>query len=223
MLLSQPEVLVLTYTQAMLAALLFRPEPRRMLIVGLGGGSLAKFLLRHFPDSEVEAVECRREVIRVARDYFALPQDPRLKVHAASALQYLQEKTDACFDLIFVDVFDAEGMDRELEESAFFRQCRNRLSDQGVVSANLWASRPLACRHHLKALRRAFAGQVLELPAPACGNLIALGMARPYPARDLSLLKGEANHLAERIGIDFPDLLARLRRRNRSLLRRLLG
>ena len=70
---SDPAYLDLSYTQAMMGALLLNPVPRRVLIVGLGGGSLVKFLLHHFPRCQIDVVEYRQDVIDVAHQFFGLP------------------------------------------------------------------------------------------------------------------------------------------------------
>lgn len=221
MLLCNPQVLTLSYTQAMTTSLLFQPRPRSVLTIGLGGGSLAKFFHHHFPACQVLAVESRAAVVDIARDFFELPQDERMRVYTGSALQYLEQSANELFDLIFVDIFTATGMDAELEETGFFERCRERLAEGGVLVANLWATRPGACRQHLKQLRSTFDSQVLELPAPDCGNLIALGLTRHFPVSRLTDLGDAAEALFHRFGIDYPDHLDSMRRRNRFLIRRL--
>jgi spermidine synthase len=223
MLLCNAAVLVLSYTQAMTAALLFQPAPRSVLLLGLGGGSLARFFHRHFPDCRVVAVENRAAVVGVARDYFELPSDERLELYTDSALGYLAQPAVETFDLIFVDIFSAAGMDEELEEKDFFPRCRSRLKPGGVLSVNLWSTRSHVCRQHLKALCRSFDDQVLELPLGDCGNLIVLGLSQHFPIKQLSTLKPAAEDLFQRFGIDYPEYLDRLRRRNRFRLRFLLG
>ena len=80
--LQTPHTLELTYTEAMMAALLLNPEPERVLIVGLGGGSLVKFILHHFPNCQIDVVEYRKDVVKVAHNYFQLPEnDSRLNIH----------------------------------------------------------------------------------------------------------------------------------------------
>lgn len=223
MLLGNPQVLVLSYTQAMTAALLFQPAPRRVLLLGLGGGSLACFFHHHFPDCQILAVEQRATVVDTARKFFALPNDARMRVITGSALAYLAPPPAELFDLILVDIFSATGMDRELEETAFFTQCRERLAPDGVLSANLWSTRPHVCRQHLKRLCQAFDDQVLELPVSDCGNLITLGLTRGFPVKRLGTLKVLAEELFQRLGIDYPTHVDRLRRRNRFRLRFLLS
>lgn len=223
MLLDNPQVLVLSYTQAMTAALLFQPAPRKVLLLGLGGGSLACFLYHHFPDCQILAVEQRATVVETAREFFAVPTDERLRIHTDSALDYLARTDGETFDLILVDLFSATGMDGELEEAAFFVRCRERLAPGGVLSVNLWASHPNVCRQHIKRLNQACDGQVLELALGDCGNLIALGLTQAFPVKRLSTLKTAAEALFQRFGIDYPGYLDRLRRRNRFRLRFLLG
>ena len=223
MLLCNPTVLVLSYTQAMTAALLFQPAPRSVLLLGLGGGSLARFIHQHFPVCRVVAVENRATVVDVARDFFELPADERLQLYTGSALRYLAQPVTETFDLVFVDIFSATGMDGELEDANFFPHCRSRLKPGGVLSVNLWSTRPNVCRQHIKGMCRSFDDQVLELPLANCGNLIALGLTRSCPVKQLRTLKPGAEDLFQRFGIDYPDYLDRLRRRNRFRLRFLLG
>ena len=70
-----PFALELEYTRGMLAFLLFQPDPRDIALIGLGGGSLAKYIHRHLPDSRLTALEINAEVVAAARSYFLLPQD----------------------------------------------------------------------------------------------------------------------------------------------------
>src|SRR5690606_33621541 len=71
----RPDALELSYTRAMMAFLLFVPPPRSALLVGLGGGSLAKFIHHSMPETRLHVVEIKREVVDVAHRYFALPRE----------------------------------------------------------------------------------------------------------------------------------------------------
>src|SRR5574343_50353 len=79
----KPDALELSYTREMMAGLLLRdaPWPARVLLIGLGAGSLAKFVHRHVPQAQVTVVEILPEVHAVASQFFRLPdEDERLRV-----------------------------------------------------------------------------------------------------------------------------------------------
>src|ERR687891_553574 len=86
--LARPNDLELSYTRSMMAFLLFVPAPKRALLIGLGGGSLAKFMFHRLPSVHVKAVEVRSQVVAIARNYFHVPADnPRLEVVVADGAE----------------------------------------------------------------------------------------------------------------------------------------
>jgi spermidine synthase len=81
---ARPNDLEVVYTRSMMAFLLFNAEPREVLMIGLGGGSLAKFVYHHLPQARTTAIEVNPQVVEIARQYFLLPQnDARLNVMVA--------------------------------------------------------------------------------------------------------------------------------------------
>src|SRR4030095_4756319 len=119
--LSQPDRLVLAYTQAMLSFLLFRPGPRSILMIGLGAGSLVRFLRHRIPDAHLTVVEINRDVIQVAYQFFKLPEDDaRLVVEAGDGFLYMH-RTSAQFDVIFVDGYDHRARPGKLDSLEFYR------------------------------------------------------------------------------------------------------
>lgn len=138
----QPTALLLEYTQVMVMSLLFSPQPRRALVVGLGGGALVKFLLRHCPGCRVDVVELRPAVVDVAHRFFDVPkQDPRLRVHTEDGAQFLVNaaaRTPRLYDLIFVDAFDAHGPATAVMSLDTLRACRQLVSLSGAVVLSDW-------------------------------------------------------------------------------------
>ena len=139
-----PHTLELTYTQAMMAALLLNPEPERVLIVGLGGGSLVKFILHHFPNCQIDVVEYRQDVLKVAYDYFQLPEnDSRVNVHIGDGYLFVQKcfcEGATPYDMVLVDAYDHTGMSTSVGIQAFFDACASLLTPDGVMSINLWGT-----------------------------------------------------------------------------------
>ncbi len=212
MYLDSPDELALAYTRAMMSVLLFVPSPRRVLLVGLGGGSFAKFFLRRFPACQVDVVERHAHVVKVAHSYFHLPETDRLTIHLDDAVHFLARRPPAGrYDIIMLDAFTAKGAPQGLLERPFFDDCRAWLADHGVLAANLWRGVRPSLRQTLRTLRRTFSGAVLELPVHGRGNLAVF--APPLLDRQqLSELEPRARHLQERTGIDLPAYLRQLRR-----------
>jgi spermidine synthase len=137
---ARPWSLELAYTREMMAGLLLRDLrkwPRSALLIGLGAGSLAKFIYRNFPDCRITIVEINPQVEFIARQYFKLPDDPqRLAVQIECGADYLQAGSRQ-FDMILSDGFDASGRPGMLDTPAFYQSCQARLSDDGLFCVNL--------------------------------------------------------------------------------------
>ena len=218
--LGDPLALVLSYTRAMTAGLLFVPQVRRALLIGLGGGSLAKFLLHHFPGCQLDVVEFRPQVHSVARQWFALPDDPRMSLHFGDGGEFMREADRDLhddYDLILVDAFEAMGIADSVCSSVFFDACRERLSDKGVMAINLWSRDRVGLDHILNYLADSFSGEMLRLPVGGKENVIALAGNLPGMKRRLKQLSDRAESLEHEMGVEFPVFLRTLRKSNRSL------
>ncbi|MFP6559177.1 fused MFS/spermidine synthase [Paraburkholderia sp. B3] len=166
MLRRDPCALALGYTRTMMGFLLFQPSPRRISMIGLGGGSLVRYCYRYLPATVIAAVEINPEVIAL-RDVFRLPPDDgRFSVVCADGADYVGEPGHRP-DVLLVDGFTAEGMPASLGTDEFYEDCRRRLSDDGVMVMNLVTDEP-GFHDYLRALRRVF-GRSLAL-APAQGS-----------------------------------------------------
>lgn len=215
--LHNPLHLTLAYTRAMMAALLFHPQPAHILLIGLGGGSLAKFLLHHFPLCHIDAVEQREAVYRLARGYFQLPDDPRLCVHIADAADFLAlpPSPPASYDLILLDAFTADGIADSTCGLSFFDACRLRLAADGVLATNLWAADHIALDAILHHLENVFADRVLRLPVNGKANLVTLATRTGNPRQVLRRLDERAHRLQAQLALEFPNFLKALRKNNR--------
>ena len=163
MLRRDPYALALGYTRTMMGFLLFQPFPRRISMIGLGGGSLAKYCYRHLPDTVIAVVEIDPQVIAL-RDRFHVPRDSeRFRVVCADGAQYVTVP-DYRPDVLLVDGFNADGLPAELGSKTFYEACRRRLSDNGVMVANLVTDEPDFHRY-LRSLREVFAGAVTLAPS----------------------------------------------------------
>lgn len=131
-----PDDLLLGYTQSMMGFLLLQPAPRRIGMIGLGGGSLAKFCYRHLPNVVIEAAEINPHVIAL-RDRFSIPRDDeRLHVHCIDGAEFVR-KASASFDILMVDGFDKDGQPDQLSSSSFYEDCFQALTPDGIMVVNL--------------------------------------------------------------------------------------
>lgn len=201
----EPARLALSYTQCMAVSLLFVPEPRSALVLGLGGGALVRFLLNGWADCRVDAVEKRSKIVEVARTYFGLPAGPRLRVLQGDAAEYLQASRRA-FDLVLVDLHDSRGMAPVTREADFFERCRRRLNPEGVLAANLWSGARGEGARMLDRLEEAFSGRVLHLPVAGKSNRVAFGLGADVPRLSPDAVQQRAEDLRRRHGVDIPAL-----------------
>jgi spermidine synthase len=216
MALHDPLRLQLSYTRAMLAPLLFQStEPHRVLIVGLGGGSLAKFFLQHFPTCRVDAVELRAAVAQVAHEHFHLPDTPRLHISLDDAASFMFGAANrfSQYQLILIDAFAPEGIAHSVCGLSFFEACRARLAEDGMLSVNLWSRDMVDLEDMLENVGDAMDQPVLRIPVPGKDNIIALS-GSPLTGRTRRPLSDRARTLAARYDIEFPELLKSLRKHN---------
>jgi len=130
-----PDKLVLGYTRAMMGFLLLQPSPARISMIGLGGGSLAKYCYRRLPKTKVVAIEIDPAVIALRDTFHIPPDDERLEVICADGAEYVRNR-DARPEVILVDGFLAGGMPAQLGTAGFYADCHARLADDGVLVAN---------------------------------------------------------------------------------------
>lgn len=212
--LAEPDRLELAYSRAMLTALIFTAAPQRVLLLGLGGGCLARFLLRHYPDCRIDAVERRADVPPIAHGYFGLPRDARLTVHIAEAFEYCEaaaRKLAAEYDLILVDAYDQRGMDESINAEEFFRACARLLRPPGALSMNLWGTHKASLKQSCQLLQASFSGRAFRLPVPNKGNVIGLGLGSALARLNLKDFMAQARTLEIQLGLELPYFLHNLR------------
>jgi spermidine synthase len=207
--LKDPHTLDLAYTRKMMAFLLFHPNPQRILLIGLGGGSLAKFCHRHLPRARVTAVEIDPTVIAM-RGQFGVAPDERLAIVQADAADYLPT-AQADTDVLLLDGFDRHGIAPSLGNPAFFDAARRRLRPHGLLVANLAGAEDV-WRPHLGMLRDAFDERIVLVRVGGGDNHIAFAFADPSFPPPWPLLEKTAQGLQRRHGLDYPDFLRKLKR-----------
>ncbi|WP_332674972.1 fused MFS/spermidine synthase [Aromatoleum sp.] len=208
----RPHALELAYTREMMSGLLLRDAeswPRNALVIGLGAASLVRFLHRHCPQTEMQVVEIAPAVVAAARQFFRLPdEDARFAIHVGDGAKYVEE-SDRPFDLVLVDGFDRNARAGKLDTAPFYQNVRSRLSDTGLMSANLFG-RSRGFRASVERILTAFDGRALAFPSCDSGNVVAFAAAGERISIPVSELRDRAQALKEKTGLDLRATVTRL-------------
>ena len=163
---SAPHKPVLEYISPMKYAV--ECYPGDCCLLGLGGGGLLHALQPKLPGFRLDAVEIDAEVIRVAQDYFMLPD---IKIIQQDANDYIEETTHP-YQHILVDLFDSNQSAMACYQPNFFQACYERLLPKGILAINV----ARACDHYpvYRRIRNIFQHNTLILPIPKTSNIIIL-------------------------------------------------
>ena len=173
------------YTRTMMGFLMLRPQPRAIGMIGLGGGSLAKFCWRYLPGSAVVAVEINARVIALRREFQVPDDDSRLQVIHGDGADWVRAARDS-LDVLLVDGFDSLGQSPQLCTPAFYEDCRRALRPDGVMVVNLHHDDPDFGRFASR-IHAVFAGQAMEVIARERSNCVVFacrGQAVPRESLD---------------------------------------
>lgn len=172
-----PDALDLEYTRTMMGVLLFIARPNDIAMIGLGGGSLAKFCYRYLPQSHIQVVEINPHVIAL-RDTFLVPaDDARLTVVHGDGADFVRCHPGR-FEVLFVDGFDSAGFPERLYSQRFYDDCHVTLRPGGIMVANLH----LGHRHYgiqLERIHRSFDSVVLVVEDKDKNNSIVFACNGP--------------------------------------------
>lgn len=206
---SDPYALDLAYTQEMMAFLLFNSQPRRIALVGLGGGSLAKYFYRYLPAARITAVEKDPNVIAL-RDEFLIPRDDsRFSVIEADGAAYvagLRRRVDA----LLVDAFDSHGLPTSLANPEFYENARRCLSPAGVFVMNL-AGEKAAYLPHLDWIREIFGEAVIVVPVEDGSNCVVFAQKEMHTEPQWKWLLCHARRLESLYGLKFSTYVHELK------------
>jgi len=209
--LDDPFALALDYTRCMMAFLLFHPEPREALMLGLGGGSIPKFVYKHLRRTRIRVVELDPRVVAVSRAQFSLPpDDARLEVEIGDGAQALAPE---CCDVLVVDAYHDEEHVQELASAEFYDAAFLALAEPGVMVVNFMDDDRLFDQY-LRRIEASFGGAVVALRALYDPNIIVLALKGLPPRLDWQTLHARAVRLEAKLGLPFARYVSRLRGMN---------
>ncbi len=192
--LSKPHDLVLAYTRAMMAALPLADHHQRILLIGLGGASMQKFLHDLLPETDMETVEIDPEVVRIARKFFGFEPDDTQMVHVDDGRAFI-ENSKKLYDIIFLDAYGSDSIPYSLATQEFLEVVRERVAEDGIVCSNLLSGNPRFW-DMVKTYKVIFPELQLIKP-PRTGNVILFaplnwpGLTAEVWAREAATFEGE--------------------------------
>jgi spermidine synthase len=207
MLLADPDALDMAYCQTMIAALALPAECKDVLLIGLGGASLPKFIQKQLPGLRLDIVELDPDVVKVAEQYFNFKGSPNTRVFVLDGRLFLK-RTQKKYDVILLDAYAGDRVPFHMTTLEFVGLVKSHLAPGGVVATNLWDP---ARTRFLEAEKRTYQmsfPQTYLFDAAHSGNIVIFGASgdevtwgNAWMDRAQKLAKGR------NLGFDLTDLV----------------
>lgn len=208
--LAEPHALDLVYTRKMMAFLLFHTNVRSLLLIGLGGGSLAKFCYRHLPQARITAVESDRHVIAFREQFMVPPDDERFTVVHADGAAFVADCRQKP-DVMLIDAFDRDGFSPTISTLEFYENARSKLADNGILVANLTGETADRLAH-VALISQAFNDNLLVIPVEDGFNHLVFAFRNPSFEPRWKWIATQVQAMRARFGLDFPAYATALER-----------
>lgn len=203
--LANPGQLQVAYTKTLFASLLFKQRQERVLLIGLGGGGMVRFVEENLPETSIEVVEIDPAVVRLADEYFETRDGIRVEIHTEDAFDFVARRHEP-FDAIYLDAFlrpsvdhDPGGKTARLKTVEFLKKIKNHLVGDGILACNLISYRKTT-PGDLEALREVFV-TVEQYDVPGSGNMVVIASKGEVMRTEEEWLR-----VAERLESRIPDL-----------------
>lgn len=217
-----PHLLALSYTQYMMSnLLLFNNVPSRILLIGLGGGSLVSFIHHFFPTCQVEAVDNSSNIIKIAKTYFRTPCTDNVQIYCENGVDYVTRiPSEKKYDLILLDAFNQHGMSTKIYNASIFEKCTAHLSSSGVLSCNLWSGE----KSHLEQVQQDLENSLkstIFIPVSDRGNIVSHSMNKKLPWQNFLRPAKNMQQWQRKYHIDFSHISTEASKHNLSFRQRL--
>jgi spermidine synthase len=194
---NDPKRVVFPYVRMTLSGLLVNPEPKNILIVGLGGGTIPVILTELYPLANIKVVEIDEAVVKVAKTYFEFQETEKLTVYVNDARVFIKRAKlrKEKYDMIILDAFTGEYIPEHLMTTEFLQESKDLLTTDGVLIANTFSTSKLY-GHESATYAKVF-GSFLNLKMPDTGNRVIVAVNGKIPGD--FLLKSRAKNLSARL------------------------
>jgi spermidine synthase len=176
--LTDPLQLVVPYTRSLYGALFIRPEPKRVLMIGLGGAGFHRLFAAAFPQALLQTVEIDPKVLELCQARMAFKVTERTPVAILDGRMFVRHNRET-WDWLILDAFRGGFVPPHLKTEEFYRQCAARLSDRGVFISNLHSTSELHFSD-IKTIQAVFP-QVVLFESTNRGNVIAVAVKYRTP------------------------------------------
>ncbi len=133
----QPDKLIFAYSRGMVSTLLFNPEPKKVLLIGLGGASIVNALNKISPNTQIDIVEINPDMSRITRDYFHFDaNNANNTVHVIDGAKYVKNTADATYDIVMLDAFASDYIPKQFLTNEFMQDVKRILVKDGIFTAN---------------------------------------------------------------------------------------
>lgn len=204
--------LVFDYTRMSFAGLLLNPNPERVLVIGLGGGSIPIALADLFPNAEIDVVEVDEAVVRVAEEFFYFEETANMRVFVDDGRPFIKRAglRSETYDFIILDAFSGDYIPEHMLTREFLEEVKTIMADDSVLVANTFSTSRLY-DHESVTYQRVFK-EFFNFKLPSTGNRIVIAQLEPLPPR--GDLMREARALADSVDkygvplLDYPRRLS---------------
>lgn len=206
--LDNPQQLVFPYAKMTLSSLLVQDNPDRILIIGLGGGTLPAVYSSLFPQAEIIISEIDEAVLRVAENFFDFEQSANIKVDIGDARVYIKRAglRNEKFDLVILDAFNGEYIPEHLMTEEFLEEIKRLLPEDGMLVSNTFSSSRLYDAES-QTYHNVF-GEIFNLRMPNTGNRIIIASMQDLPKPDILTQRAPAlQQRLETFGMEVMDYL----------------
>lgn len=170
-----PDHIELPYARVMPVGLAVVDKPRRVLIVGLGGGTIPNFLHKHYPQMKIDVVDIDPDVIEVATRYFGFRQNATMRAYAEDGRRFIENCRNR-YDVIFLDAYGSDSIPYHLATREFLRSVFEALTEQGIVVGNVWSRESNPLYDSMVRTYQDVFGSLYILDVRGAGNKILLAL-----------------------------------------------
>ena len=183
---SNPTKLVFGYTQRIFEAIEKKPNFNRILMIGIGGGSLPMAIREKYPDAQIDAVELDQKVIDVAVRFFHFKPDEKLSIFAEDGRVFIRKKIreNKRYDIVILDAFDKEYVPEHMSTMEFLQQVKQIMETDGILLSNTFGGTSFA--QHEEATYQHVFGPIYESQVPNGNRIIIVGQVAARIAAKLS-------------------------------------
>ncbi len=133
---------VMEYTEMMIMGMAYVESPKDILMIGLGGGTIATYLRKYYPDLNITIVELDNAVLECSQKFFDFKTDENMEVVIQGGRWYLMKNKNK-HDVIFLDAYHGDYIPFHLLTKEFLILVKDHLKQDGIVVSNTWSNQKL--------------------------------------------------------------------------------